>query len=322
MEVSKSKFGSGLNNSFLKEPVPFTNKRDINWRLLKNCALVSIIIGVLILLMLPNPELEVEEFQEERQLKSPQAEPQMGDASDSWQDMQLGNAFGKVPSGLDHLYSNGVDKAQTSDQATRNASMIIRRSGEDASTHLPPGTRIQVRLYERVVVSDQAMPVIGVVEDDFIQGNSVAVPRGSKLFGNASFWGISDRAQINWATIRFPDGRERPLSALSVDSDGQMGVSGEIHSNSVQNTVGQTLTRFIGAYAEGSMSKGAMGASRGGHENGLKNAIAETAKDRAQDWADDMKKEKRWIEIVPAIQFFAVLNQSFAFRDPGATYGQ
>jgi hypothetical protein len=52
-----------------------------------------------------------------------------------------------------------------------------------------------------------------------------------------------------------PDGRERAFSAVSVDLDGQVGVQGRIHSDGVKNAVGQTLSRFIGAYAEGSMLK-------------------------------------------------------------------
>ena len=65
-----------------------------------------------------------------------------------------------------------------------------------------------------------------------------------------------------------------------------------------------------------------MGAAPGGAENGLKNAVAETAKARADTWAEDLKKEKKWIELEAGAESFAVLNQPFSFRDPGATYGR
>ncbi|MFN9066383.1 MAG: hypothetical protein ACK5V3_04090 [Bdellovibrionales bacterium] len=116
--------------------------------------------------------------------------------------------------------------------------------------------------------------------------------------------------------------RERPLSAIGVGSDGQVGVDGRVHSETMKNVIGQTMTRFIGAYAEGSMQRGSLGENPGGAENGLKNAISETAQDQAERWADDLKKEKRWIEISNRTEFYAVLTANFAFRDPGATYGQ
>jgi hypothetical protein len=95
-----------------------------------------------------------------------------------------------------------------------------------------------------------------------------------------------------------------------------------VHSDALKNTIGQTLTRFVGAYAEGSMSRGALGATEGGSANGFKNAISETATERAQAWAEDMKKERMWIEIPSGSESWAVLTQAFVFRDPGSTFGR
>ena len=103
--------------------------------------------------------------------------------------------------------------------------------------------------------------------------------------------------------------------------DGQVGVEGRIHSDAIKNTIGETITRFIGAYAQGSIQQGSLGAAPGGSENGLKNAVAETANARADAWGEDLKKEKKWIELEAGTESYAVLTQSFVFRDPGATYG-
>ena len=65
-----------------------------------------------------------------------------------------------------------------------------------------------------------------------------------------------------------------------------------------------------------------MGASDGGTSNGFKNAVAETAKDRSAAFAEDMKKQRRWIEVPAGAKFVAIINQPFTFRDPGASYGQ
>lgn len=104
--------------------------------------------------------------------------------------------------------------------------------------------------------------------------------------------------------------------------DGQAGIEGKVKSEALKNTVGETLTQFIGSYAEGSMSQGAFGASQGGVSNGLKNAVAQTAKERASSMADAMKKEKKWIEVNAGTETLAVLSQSFVFKDPGAVYGR
>jgi type IV secretory pathway VirB10-like protein len=166
------------------------------------------------------------------------------------------------------------------------------------------------------------MPVIGIVSKDVLQEGELAIPQGAKLFGEASFNDSTERADIAWRAIQLPDGRGRQISALGVGLDSQIGVEGRVHSEALKNAVGQTLTRFIGAYAEGSMQRGVLGASEGGSENGLKNAIAATAKDRAEAWAETMKKEKKWIEIDAGQEVSAVLTQAFPFREPGNTNGR
>lgn len=132
-----------------------------------------------------------------------------------------------------------------------------------------------------------------------------------------SFDDSSDRAQVVWKSLQFSDGRERQLSAVGISYDGQGGVEGKTHSEAIKNTVGLTLTKFIGAYAEGSMQKGPLGANAGGDDNGMKNAVAETAKDRADSWAHDLQKEKKWIELDSYTESIAVLSSPFIFRDPG-----
>ena len=37
---------------------------------------------------------------------------------------------------------------------------------------------------------------------------------------------------------------------------------------------------------------------------------------------EEMQKERKWIELPAGMEVNTVLNQSFRFRDPGATYGQ
>lgn len=311
-----------LSNIFLKEKVYFLKRREINWTSLRNCAIAAVCLGVLVLLLLPNPGAQQSSFQDKSEdgvgtRMIPQSDP-----TEEALNQLRGSGYARsAPGSLDHLYARGGSGGSGSGD-DRASSMILARGGLDSKTQLPPGSRLSVRLYEKAIVAGQGMPVIGLVTHDFVHEDSLAIPEGSKLFGEVSFDEGSDRAKVDWRSIQLPDGRERPLSAIGVSADGQLGVSGKVHSDAVKNTVGQTLTRFIGAYAEGSIQRGALGGNPGGNENGWKNAISETAKDRAEAWAEDMKKQKRWIEVSNTTEFYAVLTQNFAFRDPGSSYGR
>ena len=317
MEVIKNR----LSKLLLKDALPLTKKRDVNWSVLRKFAGIGIGIAVLIVLLLPAPKEEQTVFHERTQGGSVSESGQNNPTQDTLVQLQAARTnVAAVPTSLDHLYAGGgTGVGSTRD---RNSSMILTRGGVDSRTQLPPGSRIPVRLLQGAVVANQAMPVIALVARDVVQEDGLAIPKDSKLFGDVSFDDGSERAQVSWKSIQFPDGRERQLSAIGVGQDGQVGVNGKIHSDALKNTVGQTLTRFIGAYAEGSMQRGALGASEGGRDNGLKNAIAETAKDRAEAWAEDMKKERKWIELRAGSEFYAVVTQPFTFRDPGATYGR
>lgn len=321
MEVTKGGLTDRLQSIFLKEPVPFSGRREVNWKAVKYSLLGTIGLAVFVLLLLPAPNPEVASFQDKGEVNSgvnqtSEANPTAETAA------QLESArmnLNAVPRSLQHLYSSSQGGPSSGTSRDRNSSMIVTRGGLDLKTQVPPGSRIRVRLLSNATVANQSMPVIGIVTSDFVHEDSVAISSGSKVFGEVSFDG-SDRAQVTWKAVQMPDGRERAFSAVSVSKDGQVGVAGKVHSDAVKNTVGQTLTRFIGAYAEGSMQRGALGGNPGGSENGWKNAFAETAKDRAEALAEDMKKERRWIEIGPELEFYAVLTSPFIFREPGGSY--
>ena len=314
-------------NLFFKEKSHFSNRREVNWKSVKKCLLVSIGLGVLILLFMPSPKPDDGPFHEKVEPGStaPTVQTETDPTQTTLNQMRGGGSGRKVSDSLDYLYAgsgSGGGSGSSGGNDDRNTSMILARGGLDAKTQIPPGSRLSVRLYEKAIVANQGMPVIGVVTKDFIQEDDLAIPQGSKLFGDITYDDGGDRAKVDWRSIQFPDGRERAFSAIGVGRDGQVGVEGKVHSDSMKNTAGQTLSRFIGAYAEGSMQQGAFGSNQGGNQNGWKNAIAETAKDRADKLADGMKKEKRWIEVSNGTEFYAVLTQNFPFRDPGTTNGR
>jgi len=323
MEVTNLK--SRLEKIVFNEPKPFVDKRELNWAKLGKLGAAVVGVLVVFLLLLPASEPEETNFHEKADPGSLTKNKDVGDdySSDALASMNSNRLGAQRNYGsFDYLSQNSGPSVSSGQQREKNGPMIIARAGFDAKNQLPPGARIPVRLLQNAIVANQGMPVIGIVLKDVTQEDSVAIPEGSKILGEISFDDSSDRAQVSWRTLQFADGRERQISGIGVSQDGQVGVEGKIHSDGFKNTAGQLLARFIGAYAEGSMQKGAFGASQGGNENGLKNAVAETAKDRGEAWADDLKKQKRWIELGADKEFLAVINQPFTFRDPGSTNGK
>ena len=320
MEIAqKLSIQEKLKGFFLKEKLHFLARQEINWKSISKCAGLAVAIGVFGILVIPSQKEEVKDFNQKVDAGSNEVPSSSNPTQETLDQLAKGGHSSSVQ--LSQLYaSSGASSPSSGDE--RNSSMILARNGLDSKTQLPPGTRLSVKLYEKATVSNSGMPVIGIVTKDFIYEDNLAVPQGSKVFGVISYEESGDRAKIDWNSVQFPDGRDRPLSAIAVGFDGQAGVYGDTKSNAVKNTVGQTLTRFIGAYAEGSMQRGAMGGNPGGNANGWKNAVADTAKDRAENWANDLKKEKKWIEVSNTTEFYAVLTQNFAFRDPGGTYGR
>jgi hypothetical protein len=204
-------------------------------------------------------------------------------------------------------------------EADRNTSMIQNRPGVNSGNQLAAGMKFTVRLLDGLNLSDQAVPVIVEVTRGVFNDSGGGIKEGSRLFGTAQFQNGSERAQIQFRSISDPSGIVRNIQGVALDGDGQSGVAGNIHSKSLRNTAGQFVTRFIGAYAEGSQQRDFFGNTRGGAENGLLNAVGETAKDRTSAYADQLKKEHQWIEVPKDKEIAVILTQTFTFNEPGVS---
>lgn len=326
MEAVTKEVNLDFKNYFLKEPKPFTSKREVNWPKVQTWAISFVGVLVLSLLVMPSSEPDQETFHEKAEqgslanIKARENDP----TQETIRQLQESQAnVRQVHGSLDYLYRPSTGGAGGGNAAPdRNSAMILSRSGTDARDQLSAGTRISIQLTSKVTIANQGMPIVGIVTDDVSSESGTAIQSGSKVIGDASFDSDVERAMITWRSIITPDGRERAFSAVGVGKDGQVGIGGNVHSDGVKNVVGQTLTRFVGAYAAGSMNTGAFGANQGGNVNGLRNAVAQTATDRANAMGEDLQKERKWIELDSGTDTFAVLSQPFAFRDVGATYGR
>lgn len=316
-----------LKTYFLKEPKPFVSKRDFNWNKLKTSGGFVLFFGIAAVLFWPTSKPEQTTFSEKAEtgsLNQPKVEGHDPSQEVLAQFQESRANANQVHSNLDYLYkpsSSGYGGGSSGTGQDRNSAMILSRTGTDSRTQLFSGTKVVIRLSGKITISNGPMPVVGIVSSDVESENGTAIPSGSKVLGEASFDSDNERASIAWRSIIMSDGRERPFSAISLGRDGENGIEGNVHSDGVKNVAGQTLTRFVGAYAAGSMNTGMFGANQGGNTNGLRNAIAQTATDRANAMGENLQKERKWIELESDTETVAVLNQPFTFRDAGATYG-
>lgn len=308
MEMSGDGFFKKL---FFSEKVPFSEKRDVNWRAVKWTAALFVCGFVLAVLVLPSSPEQLD----------PETESEVTGAAKVMEPPEMLPSSQNLAQYYTPTYRGGGGGGGGGAPQNRQASMIVTRGGLDYRTQLPPGSRIRVQILQGAIVSSESMPIVAVVTDDVNQENGVAIEKGARLFGEASFDDSGEVANVTWTSIQMADGRERQISAIGVSLSGHVGVRGEVHSKRAQNIAGSTISRFIGAYAEGSVERGVLGFSKGGAKNGLKTAVGETAKEQADSYASDLKKEKRWIELQAGTECLAVLKQPFAFRDPGS-YGK
>jgi type IV secretory pathway VirB10-like protein len=318
------KFKKTFSDLIYKEEKPFRTKREINWKFFSNLSIVTVVLVIMAVIIKPQSVPNQEVFHEKTQSGAVVRTTENNPTEQTVAQFQKGSVnLQNVHSSLDNTYaptSGGGGQLGHSGGKERNASMILARSGSDIKNQLSAGTRIFIKLIDKIIVSTQALPLVGIITRDVTHDDELAIPQGSKVLGSVSFDDSSERANINLTNIIFPDGRERQISAVAIGADEQLGVEGNIKSKALQNTAGFAFSRFIGAYAQGSMSSGQLGAQSGGSQNGMKNAISATAEDRANAYADDMKKQKKWIELTNGTQFMAILNQYFIYREPGGTY--
>lgn len=306
-----------VKNIFLKDPLPFTEKRDLNWPIIKKLSIFSVIALILVLLVLPEPEAQVESFSEERPQTLAERESEIEKINNDTLDLlSKGQSRNSPPKGLNHLYG-----AQTSDSSKHSSSMVIARTDLNSGNTMPMSSTIPLTISTDVKVEGSQIPIMALVTNDVYYKESLAIPKGSSMFGHASV-GESDRVHVDWSLVQFANGEEKKIQATSMGFDGRIDIPGESHGNGITNTFGHTLSKLVAAYAEGSRETGPLGANRGGHTNGVRNAVAETARDRSDAWAQDLQKQVRWVTLKAGTNFHALVTQPFVFRDPGATYGQ
>lgn len=301
----------GMKWFFYKEASSFSDKSTISWARIG--AVGAGVLGVFVILVFvfgADPQ-KVADFAEKKQTQN-QMNPSANNASQSTQTFGAGSS--------DYSYSTqSGGSGGVGSTKNRNTPMILAREG-DTSNQLPPGTKFLVALADNATITSQSQPVIGLVNQDVVTDYGVAIPKGAKIFGEASFDKDAKRARVQWRTLLVDGSLSKTISGIALGSDNQPGIDGEVHSDGVKNTVGALITRFVAGVAEGSVTRTQTGESTGGIQNGLLTGVSDTAKERADSWAEDLKKERAWIELKKGTQAQVILIEGFTFRDPGGVH--
>lgn len=301
----------GMKTSIIEEN-SFSKKFDLNFKTIKLLAVFGIMIFVTVVFLLPTdvPIEFAEKIGRPEEKKS-----ESGNSQNALQGQDSAQALWAAPRVT-------VPRGSGGSQINYNTSMIVGSKSGNAKTELRSGVRVALRLTDKVIVSQDPVPILAESILDSVSDSGLKLPAGTRFYGQASFQRGTDRAQIRFDQISLPSGQIKRISAIALDKAGQPGISGKIFSDGVKNTAGQVLTTFVGGLAAGSMQTDIMGNSKGGVENGLLGAVAATAQSRAQAYGEKLKTEREWIELNPGAELDAVLNESFKLQEGGENYEQ
>jgi hypothetical protein len=309
------KLAERFTDLFFTSPIG-TEKRELRISRLKWVAVSGIVLFVVIVLFMP------EESDLQFAHKSSAQASNQEEASSSKNSGAAGSESSKsTASSLWGSPKNGYAGGSGS-LVNQNTSMIVGPKGGNAKTQLRAGVRLPIRIIDKFVVSQDAVPVLAELILDSVTDSGLRLPAGTRLYGEASFQKGSERASIQFKQISLPSGQIRTLTGIAAGKDGQPGIQGHVFSDGMKNTAGQVLTTFVGGLAAGSMQTDIFGRSRGGIENGMLNAVSQTAQTRAQNYGEKLKTEREWIEVPSGQEADAILSESINLQEGGDTYEQ
>ena len=203
------------------------------------------------------------------------------------------------------------------DDQKRSSSMIVSSFGDNAKNKLSAGARLPLIMVDRVIVSEEPVPIYAELVRTVLTESGVRLEAGAKFYGEAIYNKTSGRAFVRFAKMSLISGEIKEISAQAIDHQGQLGIKGKVFSNSIENSTGQLITTFVGGLAGGSMATDVFGRSKGGIENGLLNAVAETAKTRADRYGEKLKNEREWVEVSEGTEFNVLLNEAYSALGKG-----
>lgn len=198
-----------------------------------------------------------------------------------------------------------------------SSSQVVKAENGYGRTGLPMAFLMPAILGGNVVTSDAASPTIAIIPQDVSWEDEVLIPEGSKVIGQTNFDESTQRVQIRFNAVVFPDGTSRSFSGLALSSDGSAGLSGNYHSGTIDQQVGKFLSMFIGGLSEGMKdrqpSQVPMTApyEPGSLRNGALNGLAVTSSEFAKSKSQELERSKPFMEIAGGTSFAIYLDKEF-----------
>jgi Protein of unknown function (DUF2958) len=122
---------------------------------------------------------------------------------------------------------------------------------------LPPGTRMVARL-ESAATTALKTPVVASVEYNYERDEVIVVPAGTKVFGDLQQASSEGYLNVQFHTLRMPNGREEKIEATAVSLDHKP-LKGEVSGkNTGKKLLSRTLSGVgtVAAYVVGSGGAG------------------------------------------------------------------
>lgn len=305
MEVKQkplSHFFDSIRSIFLKK-MPFSSKKEINTSALKWIGISFLVVFVGVVLLMPT-DIPVQ-FSEK--IEPQKTEQSISEAEGSSVRSKSSSELWASPSSRSY---QGGGRAEIN----YNTPMTIGGSG-NAKTQLHAGTRLPLRLMDKVIVSQDAVPVIAELLLNSQTESGLRLPAGTMFYGEATFAKGSERAQVMFTKLSLPSGQIKDVQAKALGKDGQSGVLGRVYSDGMKNTAGQVLTTFVGGLAAGSVQTDVLGRSQGGIANGVLTAVSEAARSKAQQYGEGLKAEREWLELQPGTECDAQLFEAMNLQE-------
>lgn len=294
---------------FLNEANPYSKKRSIKF------VHVGIFIGAMVVaVMLMGTYFDTRSQREReavRAAKDAQANtiPEGAAArSTAAQD----NSYETIHSG----WFGGLGGKHGGSARERSATQIIKR-GDASGDLLPMGTQIRVRLTGQVESMDASSPVTAILlEDALSPGQTVVIPRGTKVIGTGQLDANRERLQVHFHTLVFPDGEQFGLAAIAAMPDGSSGLAGDFSSGLFRRHASQFIGSFVGGLAEGMKDRTSVGAmgiplEPGSLKNGALNGVAQSSLDYAKSSSDQMGQSTASIKVPSGKEFIMYFEREF-----------
>lgn len=324
--MEKGRFGKKtLESYFLEHENPYSKRRPIKMKSLYIVGGVGIFIFISSVIFLGNrvekKEVAKLDYSAHAGSVTPNADSQAGSIRASPDTPAHSGFFGGGGGGSG--YFRGNSGGGSGSTRTRSANQVIHRgeSGSDPGTRLPMGFGIPVMLLNAVLSTNSASPVIAEISQDVFppnQSSSIAsIPANTRAIGNATYDDTSQRIQIRFHTLVYPDGTQHGIQGLGLMSDGSAGVAGDYHSGETTRQIGKFLGNFVGGMADGMKDRTSGGYAGvpyepGSIKNGILNGINQSAVDGTKDFSDHLSQTKPTMSLPAGQSFILYLEHEFS----------